>query len=108
MIRLSEKYRKNSYEFELVKRVDDVAIYRQIDPETGKRVAFEIFEVMQKGAWELNGKAYDPKETTPSNEQWGIYGFTVSNIAKAEEKMGILLERIKNRHIKNSIVNSVQ
>jgi hypothetical protein len=99
MITLPKTYSKNGYRFEEVERIGDVAIYRQVDPDTGRTLAFEVFEVLKNKEKVIAGKALPAKEGTPSNEQWGLYGFTVWQFPEAEKKRDILLERINRRKI---------
>lgn len=102
MLPLASNYTKNSYNFALVNRTKDVAIYSQALPETGKIIGYEVFEVLKKPAFSLNGYDYPAQEQTPSNNQWGQLGFTVSDLEAATIKQGFLLNKIEVRSIQNS------
>lgn len=97
-IPLAEKYRKNGFDYELMQRIDDVVIYKQI--LNTYLVAFEVFEVRKHKASVFAGINYEARETSPSNEAWGNNAFTVSNLLLAEAKMKQILENIENK--KNS------
>ena len=84
MKKLAEKYNKNGYQFELVERTGDVAIYSQ--HLENRIVAYEVFEVQKYQERIIAGKIIPASEATPSNEQWGIKGYTYWNLDRAKEK----------------------
>jgi hypothetical protein len=92
MIPLPSRYSKNGYSFTLVERVDNVAIYRQVDPQTTAIVAYEVFRVQKRPDKNIKGRLILSRETPPSNEQWGILGFTVRSISAAKERSTLLLQ----------------
>jgi len=88
-------YRKNTYDFNLIKRVGDVAIFSQSDG--GKIYGFEVFEIRKQKETAFNDIHYEAKERVPSNEEWGTNAFTCYSIEQAELKMAKILENIQNR-----------
>lgn len=96
---LGDKYKKNGYEFTLIERTGQVAIYSQIVPETGRLIAFEVFEVQKYPEKIIAGKIIPAFEATPSNEQWGLKGYTVHTFFEAKKKGAILQERIRKRKL---------
>ena len=90
-------YNKNGFTFNQISRDGDAVIYEQIMPEPGKRIAYEVFEVMKKKATIINGNAISARETPPSNEQWGNYGFTVYDLSDAKTKQAYIADRVRNR-----------
>lgn len=106
MIPLSKKYNKNGYAFEEVIRQGDVAIYRQMSLDSGRTLAFEVFEVQKHKDREIGGNHLPAKEGTPSNEQWGIFGFTLPTFLAAEAKAWILQERIRQRNLAKTLRQS--
>lgn len=94
---LKTNYRKNSYDFNLIEREGDVAIYEQIEPESGKKIGYEVFEVLKNKARTIAGRDIEATESCPNNEQWGKFGYTVYDFLDAKEKQGILSTRIKER-----------
>ena len=67
MKKLGDKYKKNGYEFTLIERTGQVAIYSQIVPETGRLIAFDVFEVQKYPEKIIAGKIFPAFEATPSN-----------------------------------------
>lgn len=77
VIPLPEKYNKHSYNFELIKRSENVAIMQQTDPENENRfVAYEVFRIRKFPERMIMGRKYPPAELPPNSEKWGIYGFS--------------------------------
>lgn len=100
MKQLEKNYRKNGYQFHLVEREHDIAIYEQCDIDTGKRVAFEVFEVVKIPEMKIMGRLIEAHEKTPSNEEWGSLGFTVWTFSAAKEKAELLLTKKDRRNLK--------
>lgn len=103
MKQLPIEYKKYGYIFKQVKREGMAAIYEQINPDDGKTVGFEVFEVIEQRAFEKNGKSYPPAEQPPSSSQWGVYGWTSANL----EAANVHFERIKNNLARRKLNNSI-
>ena len=99
---LPNTFSKNTFDYQLVSRDGDVAIYSQTMPETGKLIGYEVFEVQKKEAFSLNGYDYPAKEAVPSANQWGQMAFTVFDLSRAKQRQAELLQRIEVRSIENS------
>lgn len=94
---LSDQYKKNGYLFNKVARIKDVAVYEQLDPETGRRVAFEVFEVQKNQERVIAGKTIEAGESVPGSEQWGIRAYTVWSMESAISKQHKLLTKAAER-----------
>lgn len=90
MKRLPETYMKNSYKHILVWRDSDYAISEVRDEHTNKLYCFEAFEIQKHKETIIKGSLVEARESTPSNEEWGVKGFTTNNITDAQLKIGIL------------------
>lgn len=101
---LPETYRKNSYDFKLVSRIDDVAIYEQREPENNRLLGYEVF-LVHKQTGEAFGKKLEEKEVTPGNSEWGYNGFTVHTLEAAKQKQSELLARVKKMLEKRESAN---
>jgi hypothetical protein len=84
MKKLPDKFRKNGYDFELVERVCDIAIYAVQTGTTTK--TFEVFEVQKLAARVVGNKIIEAREASPSNEAWGTKGFTYGNLDDAKKR----------------------
>lgn len=82
--------------YSLVERNDQVAISKQLNRETREFIAFEVFEIMKyPDRWSPDGKVFIPaKETPPSNEMWGLRGFTCPTIEKARDRFEQINKRL--------------
>jgi len=70
------KFRKNSYDYTLIAREDDVAIYDQ--GRKGKTYAFEVVKIGKRAAREVGGRQYPAQEKLPADSDWGLRGKTYS------------------------------
>ena len=84
---LPEKLKKNGFEYRLVKRTDNRAIYSQHEG-AGQIVAFETFKI-KKGKphpkAEEDLKNYDEVERFPIDEDFGKTAWTYSNLEDAQK-----------------------
>src|SRR5687767_11119901 len=99
MERLKTDYNKNGYTFSQVWRSADTAIYKQILPETGQAIAFEVFEIIVRKETKIGNSVIASGEAVPGNEQWGIKGYTVHTIFEAKQKVEILQGNIRKRKL---------
>ena len=108
MIPLPDNYRKYGYTFELLERVEDVAIFKQISE--GEVIAYEVFEVLKNEETTATFAGaeihYPAKEAIPSTENWGKNAFTCSTPERAEIKRDYLLERIAERKAQQETVEN--
>jgi len=93
---LPDFYKKNGYDFKLVKREGNIAIYSQGDDE-GRVFAYEVFEVRKQKETQFGDIHYEAKERVPSNEEWGTNAFTVHSMEQAEKYVKQIQETITNR-----------
>lgn len=96
---LADYYRKNSYDFRLVKREGDVAIYSQHEPETGNVVAYEVFIVRRHEGLTFGDRKTEAAEYGPSNEEWGSYGYTVWTMEAAALKVEKLKKKLEAQEV---------
>lgn len=85
---LPEKFNRNGFEFEQVKRVETAAIYRKRKPQGAW--SFETIRVRTRKEREAFGATFEAGEFYPSSEEWGIFGWTYGDLAGAEHQLGVL------------------
>jgi hypothetical protein len=95
MTPLPLSYKKNGFDYRQIYRDELTAIYEQVSE--GRRIAFEVCEIIQAPAGEVFGKWIEEREKLPSTEMWGTKGFTVHTLERAFEKQRLLLSQIKAR-----------
>lgn len=93
MIPLSPVIRKAGFELTMIKRVGQVAIYRQHLP--GGNPDHDAYEVIvaQVRNTDHKGEAVDPYEGYPAAELWGKKGWTFTSLAKAVQKLQQLAQK---------------
>jgi hypothetical protein len=103
MERLPDAYRKNSYDFRLVERVGDVAIYEQREPSNGRLLCYEVFIIQaQKAALMPSGRTSVVKEVPPSSTTWGELGFSCWTLEAAKVRMAELQQKLERIAAKNA------
>jgi len=79
-------YGKNGFEFNLVVRRGDLAIFKGVSRANGNE-SFELIRIQSHNGREIAGKVCPPAEYPPSNEQWGSKGWTFTTLDLAESRM---------------------
>lgn len=97
MKKLETYFVKNGYNHLIVWRDEDYAISKLTHTCSGTFVCYEAYKIKKTKERILFGKVVEASELTPSNEEWGIDGFTVQTLEQAHEKINLLKEKkIKN------------
>jgi hypothetical protein len=104
---LTDNIRKNGFDYKLIERDQNCAIYEQLDKDyDGKihTVAFEVFIIKKTKDAEIAGNKIEGGEVFPGNEDfgrdaysYGIFGDREYALKRAYEKYAELQERVKNR-----------
>lgn len=97
MKELSKSYRKNGYDYKQVRREGMIAIYEQVNPDDGKTVGFEVFEIITRPDREINGKAVKANESVPPERLWGSIAFTSGNMEQANKRFEYIRTLIAGR-----------
>lgn len=95
---LPATYRKNGYQFTVLKREGNVVMAEQRIPGNDKLIAYEVFVVHVSDTWDHTDRA----EGVPSNEKWGIHGKTAISLPDAEQIFQDFLAIEKAGHGKNT------
>lgn len=89
---LPTTFSKSGYDYALLDRSGDVAMFSQA--LAGRVVAFEVVVVQHHKATVIMGKAVPEREGMPSTEQWGSAGWTLRTPEGAKDKMrDVIAER---------------
>jgi hypothetical protein len=81
---LKEEISKDGFLFKQLKRKKNKAIYEQ--SKDGKIFAYEVIVIGCHEGYSIAGNYIEPSEMYPSSTQWGIKGFTYTNLEDAEKK----------------------
>ena len=85
---LPEKFKQNTFDYELVKRSEWAAIYSQ--SSDGKFLAYEAIRIQHRKEITLHGNTMEAGEWYPSSSSWGADGFTYHSLSDAEQKFNFL------------------
>lgn len=91
MLSLPKIIKKRGFTYNLVTRQGDVALYEQMLEDT--LVGYEVI-LVQKNTQEriLGGVIYPPSEYYPSDNSWGVKGFSFYTLPKAQAKFKEIVE----------------
>ena len=96
MIPIADKFRLDGFDFRLVKRIGDVALFEKSKPHHS-RPCFEVVIVQKRRETRFpNGRVTPAHESMPASEQWGTAGWSYSERDEAEARFRRLLESPQN------------
>ena len=93
---LPPKLRKNGFDYQLVIREGNVAIYRQEYTENVKY--YEVFIIKVKSEQNINGRFYPEREVFPGNSDFGRSAFSYYSLDRAKERFDLLVQKEKNNN----------
>ena len=81
-----KSYYKNKYDFEIVYREGDTAIAKGKSRLGGDHINWEVIKISSHNGLTMpNGVFVPPAEFPPSDNQWGVKGWTAHNETHAYE-----------------------
>lgn len=94
--KLPYELRKNRFDYKLVKRTKEVAMYAQYnDDGSGRILAYEVFRIIWKKGAIINNVEIKAGEKFPGDGDFGKTAYSCTLLAKAEARYQELLELIK-------------
>jgi hypothetical protein len=86
---------KYNHEFTQLKRVKDLAIYeRKSLSKNEVYKGYEVVRIKTTNGGTMNGLEFGPAEVYPSDDQWGMYGFTEQTLDSAEKRFKQLVAKV--------------
>lgn len=96
--KLPHELRKNRFDYKLVKRTKEVAIYSQHDDDKAKTIiAYEVFRITWKKGAEINGLLIKAGEKFPGDGDFGKTAYACRSLETAEKRFKELEETINNK-----------
>lgn len=92
---LPTNYRKNGYDHEVVYRENGLVVSKLTSIESGRFICFEVFKIKIQKPSQFFKNLTEEVEGTPSNEDWGITGFSVHTFEQALKKLEWLKQEKK-------------
>jgi hypothetical protein len=89
---LPERFRYDNFDFRMLKREGDIAIFAKSSPSHPREPdSYEVVRVQRKPARLLFGRDIPAHEAMPASEDWGIHGWTYAKLEAAEKKFAELI-----------------
>ena len=101
---LEKNLRKNGFDYEQVWREGDFAIYKQSKEGINKNW-FEAIQITRHDGYEIAGTKIEPSEVYPSNEKWGLFGFTCADLPLAQKRIEFMKTHADQILLKNKEVD---
>lgn len=76
IVKIPDTYAADGYDFRLLERKGDVAIYEQWHRDPVKLVGYEVCVVRIRAAGEIKGQRFPASERLPSANDWGKLGWS--------------------------------
>lgn len=95
MRKLKAHIRKNGFDYSLIERSDNVAIYAQM--EGGRFIGFEVFEIKKLAAAVWKGRNYPAREKFPANSDFGKKAFSVRSLGRVLARAAALEALVMKR-----------
>lgn len=92
---LKTEFISKGFKFKQLKRVGDVAIFRRF--KSKKNSSFELIIIKRHDGYTLDNAYIEPAETYPTTSQWGLYGWTFTDLDKCEDRFQKLLKTEERR-----------
>lgn len=95
-------YKKNGFQWNVCQRRGDVAVFA-----SDCFRFFEVIVIQSHNGREIAGNYCPPAEFPPSNEQWGVKGWSYSNALEANNKFEEICQKEEYKKITISLHTSV-
>ena len=83
---------KNTFFYEQVKRVGNLAIYKQRLEEGRGCLAYEVIYIRRRAETKLFDNVMPAAEYGPSNEEFSRFGWSYPSLELAQKKLDFLIE----------------
>lgn len=87
---LTDEIRKNGYIYRFFKRGVKALVYEQVDPDSDRVVAWEVFKIKVDKPKVVFGIQLNEREIFPGNEDFGKWAWAHSDYESAMNKFQIL------------------
>lgn len=86
---LAAQFKRSGFTFTQVERVGNAAIYEQVSV-TGAR-HYEVIRIRSRDEKQAFGRTFEGGEYYPSSEEWGVAGWTYTDLSRAKRRLWTLL-----------------
>ena len=89
--KLATEFNKFGFTYNQIKRSGNVAIFEQIKDD--KILAYEVVVIRAHEGYEIAGNVMEPAEFMPRSEDWGTFGWTLTNESDAHKRFNEVLKQ---------------
>jgi hypothetical protein len=84
---LRKKFRRDGFNYRLIAREGDVAIYEQNWLSSAEpSPSYEVIRIRRRDGFHIGGRFVESAEVYPASKLWGVDGFTFADRNKAWDK----------------------
>jgi hypothetical protein len=84
---LPTQFQHGGFDYRLIYRQGDFAIYRQTWKGNEHSAAFEVIRIRRRDGFEIDGRSVGRSEFYPSSKEWGVHGWTLPDEKSAFRKL---------------------
>ena len=95
IVQLPIRFEKNGFLYWQICRTDIAAIYEQ-KAISGNSIYYEVWVIRSRPQRIFGGKVLPACERSPSNEDWGTYGWTFYDLPSARKRYDLVNSRVKH------------
>jgi len=86
---------QGQFTYRLLKRTGRVCLIDQTNTQSGHHYAYEVWVIQQRPEAKFPGGRITPaREAMPSDEQWGTFAWTVTDLERAQERFDGVVEEV--------------
>lgn len=102
---LKKEFRSRGFHYKEVERHGDLAIYEQRSAHGS--VNWEVIRITRHNGFKIAGLQFPPAEMYPGAGQWGMKGWTLKSLERAQEKLREIERKMKG-HSAASLAETVR
>lgn len=93
MKKLEKVFTKKGFKYSQINRKGDIAIYKQENPKIkNPKANYEVVQIKSHNGYEIGGQKISAAEVYPGSSQWGLLGWTYSDLKLAENRFNKLVK----------------
>ena len=89
--KLETEFKKFGFIYRQIKRSGNVAIFEQVKDD--RILAYEVVVIRAHEGYEIAGNKMEPSEFMPRSEDWGTFGWTLTNESDAHKRFNEVLKQ---------------
>lgn len=99
---------RDKFNYRLIWRDKELGVYEQSLQSERQSPVYETVVIRRHNGYTVNGVAIEPAEFLPSASEWGILGYTVTNLGSVEKYLDKLAQKIGCKYDKQSLQSAIE